>query len=69
MILHCGLLSHRELPASLVKMGMDKLHGDRVFGLAGGAAAYAALYMNIFDDAVMLVHIELHCIGAASPKL
>ena len=50
-------------------MGMDKLHGDRVLGLAGGAAAYAALYMNIFDDAVMLVHIKLHCIGAASPKL
>ena len=56
---------------------MDKLHGDRVLGLAGGtvaglfgsAAADAALYMNVFDNAMMLVHIKLHRIGAASPKL
>ena len=58
-------------------MGMDKLHGDRVLGLAvgtvaglfGSAAADAALYMNVFDNAMMLVHIKLHRIGAASPKL
>ena len=56
---------------------MDKLHGDRFLGLAGGtvaglfgsAAADAALYMNVFDNAMMLVHIKLHRIGAASPKL
>ena len=56
-------------------MGLEKLHGTEVLGLAGGAQFQsfsvlqaAAFYINIFDIAMTFDHIKKHCTPAAGPK-